>query len=46
MRKLALVVAAAAILTPSLAFAAEKEIYGTYKLVSITQRFETGEVAT
>ena len=46
MRKLALVVAATAILPPNLAFAAEEEIYGTYKLISITQRFETGEVAT
>jgi hypothetical protein len=47
MRKFALLVAVAAILTPTIAFTAEEEIYGTYKLISTSQKIlETGEVIT
>ena len=47
MRKFALLVAVAAIVTPNLAFAAEDEIYGTYRLISTSQKvLETGEIVT
>jgi hypothetical protein len=46
MRKL-LVVALAAIATPNIALSAEDEIYGTYKLISTSQKvLATGEIVT
>lgn len=47
MGKFPLLVALTATVTPSLAFTAEDEIYGTYRLISTSQKvLETGEIVT
>jgi hypothetical protein len=47
MRKLVLAITAAAIVSPHAASAADEEIYGTYRLISTSQKVvETGEVIT
>jgi Lipocalin-like domain len=47
MRRFVLPIAAAAIMSMSWSFAADEEIYGTYRLISTSQRvLETGEIVT